>query len=109
MSQTTSADIGPMEPAEPPRSRADLQADAPVQELRAEIAHLREQLLRAEAQAAEVPGLRARLAALQGPPVPALSPEQRLQRSERVVAQMKTSLSWRVTKPLRALKRGLRG
>ncbi len=89
--------------------RAELQARAPGQELETEVAQLRDQLVRAESEAALVPGLRAELDAQRGPTAVSLTPEQRMVRAEQTVSQMSSSISWKLTRPLRSLKRRLRG
>jgi hypothetical protein len=98
MAQTTSGE----------ESRAQRQSISEIEELRTEIAQLREQLLRAESEAALVPELRAALAPRHMPSAQ-LTPQQRTARAEQTVDQMSKSLSWRVTRPLRALKRRLSG
>lgn len=64
---------------------------ADLEQARTEIGHLREQLVRAESEAARVPELEAQAAHGRD--------------AEAEVAHMRGSLSWRVTKPLRAGKR----
>ena len=91
------------------QTRAELQARARAEELETEIAQLREQLVRAETEAALVPGLREELDAQRGPTAVSLTPEQRMARAEQTVSQMSSSISWKLTKPLRSLKRRLRG
>lgn len=86
MAQTTS---GELETAIAERS-----ASADLEQARTEIGHLREQLVRAESEAARVPELEAQAAHGRD--------------AEAEVAYMRGSLSWRVTKPLRAAKRLLR-
>jgi hypothetical protein len=103
MAQTTTGDSA----AAGVTTRSELQEQAPLDELRAEVAHLRAQLLRAEEEAALVPGLRAELEAAQGPVRQQMTPEQRMVRAEQTVANMDSSLSWRVTKPLRWFKQRL--
>ena len=82
-------------------------------ELRGEIDRLRTQLIRAETEAARVPELNSQVAELRAqiepPEAAAQTPEQRMRRAERTVDQMSKSLSWRITKPLRSLKRWLGG
>ena len=86
MAQTTS---GELETGITERS-----APADLEQARTEIGHLREQLVRAESEAARVPELEAQAA--------------HGRTAEAEVAYMRGSLSWRVTKPLRAAKRLLR-
>jgi hypothetical protein len=88
--------------AQTTRGEADAQAthDAArdhrndLEQAQTEIRHLREQLIRAESEAARVPELEAQAAHAAS--------------AQRVLAQMKASPSWRLTKPLRTAKRLLR-
>jgi hypothetical protein len=83
MAQTTSGELE--------TGIAERSVPADLEQARTEIGHLREQLVRAESEAARVPELEAQAAHGRD--------------AEAEVAHMRSSLSWRVTKPLRAAKR----